>query len=54
MNPETIVALQPGTKRKLWPGPDGLRVIAIGGVPGKVYEAAELTELGAPDPYSAK
>jgi hypothetical protein len=53
LDPDTIVALQPGTKRKLWPGPEGIRVIAIGGVPGEAYSAPDLTELGAPDPFSS-
>ena len=51
LDPETVVSLQPGTKRKLWPGEQGMRVVAIGGKPGSVYEIKERTELGAPDPY---
>jgi mannose-6-phosphate isomerase-like protein (cupin superfamily) len=49
---ETLVSVQPGTKRKLWPGPDGLRVVAIGGKAGSAYEPTELSQLGAPDPYA--
>jgi hypothetical protein len=41
-----------GTKRKLWPGPDGVRVLILGGVPGKVYEAPDLSKLGEPDPMA--
>jgi mannose-6-phosphate isomerase-like protein (cupin superfamily) len=48
---ETMVSIQPGTKRKLWPGPDGLRVVAIGGKAGSPYQPTELSQLGAPDPF---
>jgi hypothetical protein len=46
------VSVKSGTRRKLWPGADGLRVIAIGGKPGAVYEGKDISELGAPDPYT--
>jgi quercetin dioxygenase-like cupin family protein len=38
----------PGTKRKIIPGPDGVKVLCIGGVPGGVYRAPAWTENGAP------
>jgi mannose-6-phosphate isomerase-like protein (cupin superfamily) len=47
---ETMVRVSAGTKRKIWPGGEGLRVLAIGGCPGKAYEAPEVSELGAADP----
>src|SRR5689334_21673986 len=50
---ETAVSVKSGTRRKLWPGPDGLRVIAIGARPGASYQAPEISELGAPDPYAS-
>ena len=50
---ETIVRVGPGARRKLWPGGEGMRVLALGGVPGKAYEAPEITELGVPDPMAA-
>jgi mannose-6-phosphate isomerase-like protein (cupin superfamily) len=52
LGPESLVSIQPGTKRKLWPGADGLRVVAIGGKAGSPYEPKESTELGAPDPFA--
>jgi mannose-6-phosphate isomerase-like protein (cupin superfamily) len=52
LDPETAVSIKAGTRRKLWPGPEGMRVIAIGGTPGSVYERKELSELGAPDPFA--
>ena len=50
VDPEMIVRICAGTKRKLLPGPDGIRVLALGGVPGKLYERPEPFKLGAPDP----
>jgi mannose-6-phosphate isomerase-like protein (cupin superfamily) len=52
IDPETMVRVSSGTSRKLWPGDDGIRVLVIGGVPGKAYEAPEVTELGSPDPLA--
>jgi mannose-6-phosphate isomerase-like protein (cupin superfamily) len=50
IDPETIVRVGPQAKRKLWSGPEGMRVLALGGVPGRPYEAPEVSRLGAPDP----
>jgi hypothetical protein len=50
LDPETMVRVGPGTKRKLWPGEDGMRVLALGGVPGKVYEPPEMSKLAGLDP----
>jgi hypothetical protein len=50
VDPETIVRVGPAPKRKLWAGRDGMRVLALGGVPGSVYEPPEVSQLGAPDP----
>jgi mannose-6-phosphate isomerase-like protein (cupin superfamily) len=52
LDPETAVSIKPGIRRKLWPGPEGMRVVAIGGKPGFAYEGKEISELGAPDPYA--
>ena len=53
IDPDTIVRVGPGTKRKILPGSQGLRVLALGGVPGQAYEPPEITELGGPDPMAA-
>jgi mannose-6-phosphate isomerase-like protein (cupin superfamily) len=47
---ETLIRVGPGTKRKIYPGAEGVRVLALGGTKGKAYEAGEITRLGAPDP----
>jgi mannose-6-phosphate isomerase-like protein (cupin superfamily) len=44
---ETIVRVGPEPKRKVFAGPDGLRVLAIGGVPGKAFATNPMTELTA-------
>ena len=36
--------------RRLVPGPEGLRAIVIGGMPGKAFEPPAWTELGAAPP----
>ena len=50
LDPETIVRVGPDTKRRIRPGADGMRLIAIGGTPGAAYEPPGYSELGAPDP----
>lgn len=50
LDSETMVRVSAGTRRKIWPGSQGLRVLAIGGCPGKAYEPPELSKLGQPDP----
>ena len=52
LDPETMVRVSAGTKRKLYPGDEGMRVLVIGGVPGKAYAIRDFTELGAPDPFA--
>jgi len=47
---ERIVRIEAGSKRKLMPGPEGVRVLALGGAPGKLYERPEPFRLGAADP----
>jgi mannose-6-phosphate isomerase-like protein (cupin superfamily) len=50
---ETFIRVGPGAKRKIHPGSQGVRLLALGGTPGKAYEAVEITKLGAPDPTAA-
>lgn len=52
LDPDTMVRVSAGTKRKLYPGDEGFRVVVIGGVPGSAYEVREFTELGSPDPFT--
>jgi mannose-6-phosphate isomerase-like protein (cupin superfamily) len=49
MDEDTFVRVAPGTKRKVHAGPQGIRMLVIGGCPGEAYKAPEVTELtGAP------
>jgi mannose-6-phosphate isomerase-like protein (cupin superfamily) len=50
LDQDTAVRVGPETKRKVRSGPDGLRLLVLGGVPGEVYERRERYRVGAPDP----
>jgi hypothetical protein len=50
LDPDHMARVASGTTRKVWPGPEGLRMVIIGGVPGALYEAPSISELGQPDP----
>ena len=52
IDPETMVMVGPGVKRKVWTGDEPMWLLAIGGIPGKPYEAPENSKLGAPDPLA--
>jgi mannose-6-phosphate isomerase-like protein (cupin superfamily) len=44
---DTLVRVGPQTRRKVYAGPQGLRMLAIGGAPGQPYKIVPSTELGA-------
>jgi hypothetical protein len=48
--PGVLARVGPGEKRRIQPGPDGFRMLAIGGVPGKAYDPPAWTEIGGPLP----
>jgi hypothetical protein len=48
-----IARVAAGTKRKVWPGTDGIRVLVLGGYPGGAYEAPEISRLGVADPMAS-
>jgi mannose-6-phosphate isomerase-like protein (cupin superfamily) len=50
LDPGTMARVASGTKRKVWPGSEGIRLVIVGGVPGAVYEAPDVSKLGEPDP----
>ena len=52
LDPDTIIRVGPTAKRKITPGEQGVRLLALGGTPGGVYEPAEGTQLGTPDPLA--
>ena len=54
LDPETMVRVGPGVKRKLYAGSDGIRVLALGAYPDKTYEAPDMSKLGEPDPLASQ
>ena len=52
LDSETMARVGPSTKRKVVAGPDGIRMLVLGGVPGEAYEPPEWGELGIPDPMA--
>jgi len=47
LEPGVFVRVGPRERRKIYSGADGLRLIAVGGIPGRPYEIAAASELGA-------
>jgi mannose-6-phosphate isomerase-like protein (cupin superfamily) len=47
LEPETFVRVGADTKRKVYPGPQGLRMLVTGGCPGEPYKISPGTELEA-------
>jgi len=48
LEPGGMISVAPASKRKLRPGPEGVRVLALGGVPGGRYERPEGLDLPGP------
>lgn len=49
---DRIARVGVSAKRKVWPGPDGIRMVVLGGVSGAAYVAPDITKLGEPDPMA--
>ncbi|HWF31419.1 MAG TPA: hypothetical protein VG188_02560 [Solirubrobacteraceae bacterium] len=47
LDSETIVRVGAEARRKVFAGPQGLRMLALGGCPGAAYKIVETTELTA-------
>ena len=43
LDPERVVAVAPGMERTLTSGPEGMRMLCVGGAPGKPYAAPDWT-----------
>jgi hypothetical protein len=50
LEPGALVRVGAGQKRQLVPGPEGFRMVAVGGRPGESYSPPAWTELGGPLP----
>jgi mannose-6-phosphate isomerase-like protein (cupin superfamily) len=53
LDSDHMARVGPEMKRKVWPGDDGIRLLVLGGIPGKVYEPAPVSILGEPDPMAS-
>jgi uncharacterized cupin superfamily protein len=49
LDADHLARIGPSVARRLQSGPDGMRVLCVGGVPGGVYEAPEWTDAGTRD-----
>jgi len=49
LRPGTMARVGPSQRRRILPGPDGIRFVALGGRPGS-FEAGAWTEIGADPP----
>jgi mannose-6-phosphate isomerase-like protein (cupin superfamily) len=47
IDPETIVRVGPGVNRRIFPGDQGVRILALGAVPGAAYEPPDFSKLEA-------
>jgi quercetin dioxygenase-like cupin family protein len=50
---ETLARVGPSARRRVVAGPDGIRLLIVGGVPGNAFTPTDFTQLGAPDPQRA-
>jgi mannose-6-phosphate isomerase-like protein (cupin superfamily) len=53
LDDDHVARVGPGVTRKVWPGAEGIRLLILGGKPGNVYDAPEISKLGVPDPMAA-
>ncbi len=47
MDPETFIRVAATARRKVIAGPDGIRMLVVGGCPGEAYKIVPTTELEA-------
>ena len=45
LDAETIVRVEPGVSRRIFAGPQGVRILALGGVPGAAYEPPDFSKI---------
>jgi uncharacterized cupin superfamily protein len=54
LEPGVFARVGPSEKRKFVTGEQGVRILALGAIPGSVYRAPEFSEEGAPPPSNVK
>src|SRR5271169_4374533 len=47
LDQETMARVGPGVPRRIFPGPEGVRILALGAVPGAPYEAPDFSKVEA-------
>ena len=52
LGPGTMARVGASARRTIRTGADGARILALGGCPGRPYEAPDVSQLGAPDPMA--
>ncbi len=52
LEPGVFARVGPGEKRKIVTGGEGAKILALGGMPGKAFEAVGFTNEGEPDPLA--
>jgi mannose-6-phosphate isomerase-like protein (cupin superfamily) len=50
LEPEVMVRVGPAARRRITTGDEPMRLLALGGFPGRAYESKSISELGEPDP----
>lgn len=50
---DAVTRVGAAAKRRVLSGPEGLRLLVVGGVPGHAYPVKGWTEVGEPDPMAA-
>lgn len=52
LDPDVMIRVAPEAKRRITTGDEPMRLLALSGVPGGVYEPAPNSILGTPDPLA--
>jgi len=47
LDTETMARVGPGVPRRIFPGSEGVRILALGAVPGAAYEAPDFSKVEA-------
>ncbi len=53
LDADNVARVSAGTKRKVWPGGEGIRLLVLGGIPGEAYRPPDVSKLGEPDPMAS-
>lgn len=52
IDPETVVGVGPSIRRRIRSGPDGIRILAVGAMPGEPYTPQPNSEIGGPEVFA--